>query len=77
MAGEPVTEILNPCPWSSEHSEDPVLLATCLADWKQVADDPDFETRFCTGPLEFECAAGFHPDRSSAGRHGGVWPRRE
>jgi hypothetical protein len=59
MAGEPVTEILNPCPWFSEHSEDPVLLATCLADWKQLADDPDFETRFCTGPLEFECARAF------------------
>jgi excisionase family DNA binding protein len=59
MAGEPVTEILNPCPWFSEHSEDPVLLATCLADWKKLADDPDFETRFCTGPLEFECARVF------------------
>jgi excisionase family DNA binding protein len=59
MAGEPVTEILNPCPWFSEHSEDPALLATCLADWRQLADDPDFETRFCTGPLEFECARAF------------------
>ena len=27
MAGEPVTEILNPCPWFSEHSEDPVVLS--------------------------------------------------
>ena len=59
MAGEPVTEILNPCPWFSEHSEDPVLLTKCLADWRQLADDPDFETRFCTGPLEFECARAF------------------
>jgi len=59
MAGEPVTEILNPCPWFSEQSDDPVLMAKCLADWRQLADDPDFETRFCTGPLEFECARAF------------------
>ena len=59
MAGEPLTVILNPCPWFSEYSEDPVLLATCLTDWKQLADDPDFETRFCMGPREFECARAF------------------
>jgi len=59
MAGEPVTEVLNPCPWFSEHSGDPVVLTKCLAEWRQLADDPDFETRFCTGPLEFECARAF------------------
>ena len=59
MAGEPVTEILNPCPWFSEQSDDPVLMAKCLADWRQLADDPDFEIRFRTGPLDFDCARAF------------------
>jgi excisionase family DNA binding protein len=59
MAGEPVTEVLNPCPWFKEHADDPVLLAKCLADWKQLADDPDFEIRFRTGPLGFDCARAF------------------
>jgi excisionase family DNA binding protein len=59
MAGEPVTEIVNPCPWFSEQSDDPVLMAKCLADWRQLADDPDFEIRFRTGPLGFDCARAF------------------
>ncbi|MGA3215733.1 MAG: helix-turn-helix domain-containing protein [Acidimicrobiales bacterium] len=59
MAGEPVTEIINPCPWFSEHSDDPSLMAKCLADWKQLAEDPDFEIRFRTGPLDFDCARAF------------------
>lgn len=59
MAGEPITEVLNPCPWFSEQSDDPVLMAKCLADWRQLADDPDFEVRFRTGPLGFDCARAF------------------
>ena len=59
MAGEPVTEVLNPCRWFSEHSGDPVVLTKCLAEWRQLADDPDFEIRFCTGQLEFDCARAF------------------
>ncbi|MGD0982555.1 MAG: helix-turn-helix domain-containing protein [Acidimicrobiales bacterium] len=59
MAGEPVTEILNPCPWLDERSDDPVLMSQCLADWKQLADDPDFEIRFRKGPLDFDCARAF------------------
>jgi len=59
MDGEPVTDVVNPCPWFSEQSGDPELLARCLSDWKQLADDPDFDMRFRTGPLNFDCARAF------------------
>jgi excisionase family DNA binding protein len=59
MDGEPVTEVVNPCPWFSAHSGDPDLLATCLADWRELAHDPDFDIRFRTGPLNFDCARAF------------------
>jgi len=59
MDGEPVTEVVNPCPWFSEQSGDPELLARCLSDWKQLADDPDFDMRFRTGPRNFDCARAF------------------
>ena len=42
----------------------PPLLATCSPRRLEVnfADDPDFETRFCTVLLEFGmCAQAFHP----------------
>jgi excisionase family DNA binding protein len=57
--GDPVTGVVNPCPWFSAHSDDPGLLAECLADWKVLADDPDFDIRFRTGPLQFDCARAF------------------
>ncbi len=59
MDGEPVTDVVNPCPWFSAHSGDPDLLARCLADWKELAHDPDFGIRFRTGPLDFDCARAF------------------
>jgi len=59
MDGEPVTGVINPCPWFSAHSDEPGLLADCLADWKVLADDPDFDVRFRTGPLQFDCARAF------------------
>lgn len=59
MDGEPVTDIINPCPWFSAHSGDPDLLARCLADWRELAHDPDFDIRFRTGPLSFDCARAF------------------
>ena len=59
MDGEPVAEVLNPCPWFSEHSDDPELLDSCLADWKQLADDPCLDVSFRTGPLGLDCARSF------------------
>lgn len=59
MNGEPVTEVINPCPWFAEHWDQPELLALCLEDWKGLADDPDFGVRFRTGPLGIDCARVF------------------
>lgn len=59
MDGEPVMEVVNPCPWFSEHSDDPTLLRRCVDDWKHFADDPDFDVRFRTGPLDADCARTF------------------
>jgi excisionase family DNA binding protein len=59
MDGEPVADVVNPCPWFSAHSDDPELLARCLADWRELARDPDFDIRFRTGPLNFDCARAF------------------
>jgi excisionase family DNA binding protein len=59
MDGEPVAGVVNPCPWFSAHSGDPDLLASCLADWRELANDPDFDIRFRTGPLNFDCARAF------------------
>ncbi|HYA01066.1 MAG TPA: helix-turn-helix domain-containing protein [Candidatus Binatia bacterium] len=59
MAGEPVAKAANPCQWFSEHTDSPELLATCLADWKQLADDPDLDIRFRGGPQGLDCARVF------------------
>jgi excisionase family DNA binding protein len=59
MNGEPATDVINPCPWFTAHWNEPELLATCLADWKELARDPDFGVRFHTGPLNVDCARAF------------------
>ena len=59
MDGQPVTDLVNPCSWFSEHADDPGFVATCLGYWKQLADDPDLDVRFHLGPLNVECARTF------------------
>ena len=54
IAGEPAVDIVNPCPWFRQHADDPSLLAECLADWKQLFEDPDFALSFHSGPLGFD-----------------------
>ena len=71
MAGEPVTEILNPCPWFSEHSEDPVLLSNVSRRLEAARRRPGLRDPVLHGTAGVRMRAGFHPDRSSAGRHGG------
>jgi excisionase family DNA binding protein len=59
MDGHPLTEVVNPCPWFAERADDPALLETCVAEWRELADDPDFEPRFTTGAHGFDCARAF------------------
>lgn len=59
IAGEPVIDIIHPCPWFRQNIDDPALLTECLADWKHLAEDPDFALSFQTGPLGFDRARTF------------------
>ena len=56
MAGRPLTGVANPCPWFVARAEDPSTFAACVAEWKLLADELDFEPQFQTGPLGFDCA---------------------
>lgn len=59
MDGHPITPIANPCDWMSEHSDDPQVLETCIAEWQDLAEDHTFEPQFKPGELGFECARAF------------------
>ena len=59
MDGRPVGDLVNPCPWFTQHEDEPEFMATCLDFWKQLADDPDFDVGFHRGPLNVECARTF------------------
>ena len=59
MAGNPVSQVANPCPWFAERAEDADTLAACTAEWRAMADDLDFSPRFQQASLGFECARVF------------------
>lgn len=59
MNGTPLTEMFNPCPWFVEHSANSDLMAQCIADWKYLADAPDFDARLRSGPLNLDRARSF------------------
>lgn len=59
MAGRPVTDIANPCPWFVDHRDEPDVMASCLAEWRHLADLDDLQPRFEAGTLGFECARSF------------------
>lgn len=59
LDGHPLTSVLNPCDWFSEHSGDPGVMAACTTKWRALADDRDFGPRFRTGEFGVECARAF------------------
>jgi excisionase family DNA binding protein len=59
MDGEPITSIANPCPWFVEHTDDPAVMAACIEEWRQLADDDHFEPEFDLGEAGFQCARAF------------------
>ena len=59
MNGEPVTGIVNPCPWLHERSADPDFISACVVFWKQLADDPVLDLRYHRSPLDIDCARTF------------------
>jgi excisionase family DNA binding protein len=59
MQGRPLTGVANPSPWFTARGDDPDRIADCVADWKMLADEPDFEPQFRTGQLGFQCARAY------------------
>lgn len=64
MEGNPLTSVVNPCPWFSARQDDPEILARCVDDWRGLAQDVDFEPRLASGSHGFECARVFVRDGS-------------
>lgn len=59
MQGRPLTGVANPSNWFATRSDDPASLADCVAEWKSLAEEPDFEPHFQTGQLGFQCARAY------------------
>jgi excisionase family DNA binding protein len=59
MAGRPISDVANPCPWFDERAEDEQTLQACTQEWQQMAADVDFSPHFRQGQLGFECARVF------------------
>ncbi|MCJ7827231.1 MAG: helix-turn-helix domain-containing protein [Demequinaceae bacterium] len=64
MEGNPLTEVVNPCPWFSARQDDPEVLAQCVDDWRGLAQGIDFEPHLAIGSHGFECARVFIRDGS-------------
>jgi excisionase family DNA binding protein len=65
MQGRPLTRVANPCAWFAARAEDSDSVAECVAEWKLLADELDFEPQFRTGLLGFECARAYIRSGSS------------
>jgi len=62
MGGRPLTKVANPCPWFADRANDPDLLTTCVADWRELASSPAVTTRLEEGRLGFRCASSLVRD---------------
>jgi excisionase family DNA binding protein len=59
MQGRPLTGVANPSAWYVARADDPASFADCVAEWKSLAEEPDFEPHFLTGHLGFQCARAY------------------
>lgn len=59
LQGRPLTSVANPCAWFTDRAEDPTSIADCVAEWKLLADELDFEPQFHLGSLGVECARAY------------------
>jgi excisionase family DNA binding protein len=62
MDGNPLSDVANPCPWFTARKDDPEVLASCVRDWRGLADDMNFEPHLAEGSHGFECARAFLRD---------------
>ncbi len=58
MAGQPVTEVSNPCGFYTALIEDPAAAARCSATWQRLAASPLIEPRFFPSEMGLLCARG-------------------
>lgn len=59
MQGRPITGVANPCGRLDDDAGDSTVVAACLREWRQLAEEVDLEPRFQLGPMGFECARAF------------------
>jgi excisionase family DNA binding protein len=59
LQGRALTPVANPCPWFADRARDPHVVRACTTEWRDLADDLDFEPRFRLGAVGFECARAF------------------
>jgi len=59
MHGQPVTDVANPSTWYSANADSPEVLDSCVAEWRDLADEPDLTPHFHEGALGFQCARAF------------------
>lgn len=59
LAGQPITQIANPCEWFAERQHDPAIVDVCISEWQELGADVDLSPRLRRGGLGFECARAF------------------
>lgn len=56
MDGAPLTTVSNPCGFYASIADEPGAAQSCLAGWRQLADEPHMAPRFVPSHLGFLCA---------------------
>lgn len=56
MSGRPLAEPGHPCPLFTAAHAHPGVLDRCMAEWREMANEPDLEPRWRPTPLGFLCA---------------------
>ena len=56
MDGTPLTTVSNPCGFYASIADEPGAAESCLAGWRQLADEPHVAPRFVKSHLGFLCA---------------------
>jgi excisionase family DNA binding protein len=59
LEGNPLSQIINPCPRFEAAEDDPELVKRCADEWRMMAENTDPRSGFHRGPLDFLCARAF------------------
>ena len=58
LAGQPISEVVNPAPAIAARLDDPDFLAACTTEWQAFADETHLAPRLRPARLGFLCAHG-------------------